>query len=56
MEFGRLATKSEEMVYALLLEQRKTNALLEKLLQQMVGPASKTVPKTGNVTIKQSKG
>jgi len=30
-EFGTLATKQEEMLYALLLEQRKMNQLLLEL-------------------------
>lgn len=32
-EFGRLSTSHEEMLYAVVLEQRKTNELLQQLVE-----------------------
>lgn len=31
-EFGRLVTKQDEMMFAMIVEQRKTNQLLEALI------------------------
>ena len=37
-EFGRLGTREEHLTYALILEQRKTNELLQTLVDQNKQP------------------
>ena len=42
-EFGRLATTADSLTYALILEQRKTNELLQSLLDQNKKPEPEVV-------------
>lgn len=43
-EFGRISTTNEEILYAILLEQRKTNELLQSLVPKAVEPKPTVAP------------
>jgi hypothetical protein len=50
-EFGILGTRQDQMIYTLIEEQRKTNALLEKLIQPPVVKSNAALTEAINVKI-----